>query len=104
VGVRVDEAGRDDESRGLDDAASLRAPEIADRRDGLPADAHVGAPAGRTRAVDDRPTPDHEIEHGDGTLTFLSVASRGCGPKGLTGPAPTLPRFRERPRAPDRRR
>ncbi len=63
MGMRVDEAGRDDEPLGLHDAAGLGALEIADRLDGLPTDAHVGAPAGRARAVDDRPTPDHEIEH-----------------------------------------
>ena len=63
VGVRVDDAGRDDEPAGVDRLGGLLG-HVAERDDPAVTDADVGAPAGRARPVDDGAAPDHAVEHG----------------------------------------
>ena len=49
----------------LDDVAGLRPGQVSDGGDHLAGDADVTPVTGVTGAVDDRPSPDHEIEHAD---------------------------------------
>ena len=53
VGVRVDEAGGEDEAAGVDDAFAARGLEVADGGDAVALDADGRASAGGTGAVDD---------------------------------------------------
>ena len=62
--VDVDEPGCDDATAGLDHLRGrLRAGrEIADGRDPIADDPHVGRERGRPRPVDDGPAADHQVE------------------------------------------
>jgi hypothetical protein len=60
VGVRVDEAGRDDQARGRD-LARAAASHRADLAQLAVAHRHVGAAAGGAGAVDDESTANHQI-------------------------------------------
>lgn len=63
VAVDVDKAGADDVSAGIDPAASLPALQLADGRDPVPGDAHVGKAPGCSGAVDQPAPGDQEVEH-----------------------------------------
>ena len=62
VRVDVDEPGRDDVAGRVELAVAVEA--LADPDDAPVVDRHVGAPAGCSRAVDDRPPTDHQLSHG----------------------------------------
>ena len=70
VRVRVDEAGRHEQAVGVD---RVPGPAVgaADVDDHAVAHAHVGGAGGGPGAVDDRPTPDHEVVHRNRTLQLL---------------------------------
>ena len=63
VGVEVDEAGRDDEAGGVDNASSTgRRDRLAgDEGNPVAGDGDVRPIAGGAGAVDDRPAGDHEV-------------------------------------------
>ena len=63
VGVHVDEPGRHDSTRGVDGTAGRLPGKITDGHDRLVAHAHIGAAAGRARAVDDGRALDLQVEH-----------------------------------------
>ena len=66
LGVRmgVDEPGRDDEARGVDHASCVGLRQIADRRDPVAGDAHVGPIRRRPGAIHHAPVGYHYVEHG----------------------------------------
>ena len=64
VRVRVDEARRDDETRRVDDLGRVLV-DRADGNDAPVADADVGAPRRRARAVDEQAAADQRVEHPD---------------------------------------
>jgi hypothetical protein len=72
--VDVDEAGRDDEIRGVD-RARRGLGHLAHGDDAAAAHTHVATPGGRTRAVDDRATGDLQIEH---AASFARTRRRGA--------------------------
>ena len=95
VGVDVDEAGCHQQAVGVDHPAGA-AVDGADLGDEAGCDGHVGGAGGRTAAVDDRASPDHEVVHGappkaKSSRSTTSVASRyhpaGCGSWVTTSPA-----------------
>ena len=61
VGVQVDEARRDMQAAGVDDAARVRAVEMADLGDHPVLDGDVGSIARGPRAVEDEPILDYQV-------------------------------------------
>jgi hypothetical protein len=68
--VFVDEAGSDDQVRGVDHEPGLGAREIAERRDFVPADSDVGAPGLAPRPVD------HASSSQEDVVALLLAAER----------------------------
>jgi hypothetical protein len=78
VGVRVDEARRDDEAVGIDLACALLL-DPAHQRDAVADDADIGAVAAQPGAVDHRAAPDHQIKaHGQPPRLVWRPASHNC--------------------------
>ena len=64
VAVDVDEAGGDGLAGGVDNAGTVRAPQVADGGNFPAGDGHVRGEAGTARAVNDSAAPEDGIKHG----------------------------------------
>ena len=64
---------------------------IADVGDDAVRDRHIGAPAGRTRPVDDRASPDHHVCGHDLSFAEVTAASVSREPGPMASVPPTMP-------------
>jgi hypothetical protein len=77
VGVRVDEAGRDDAAGGVDRLFGCVACEVADGGNAAVDDAYVGVEARRLGAVDDGAAADQQVVVGDWLVHFCPFSFSG---------------------------
>ena len=70
--VHVDEAGRDDQSRGIDTPRGVRAGQVPNGGDPPVQDSDVGLPPLRAAAINDRPAGNYQI---------IGLATAGAGEK-----------------------
>ncbi len=86
MGVHVDKARGDDFAGGVDGLGGRRVAQIADFRDFVPRDAHIGAEGFVTYTVGHQPADDFDVQHDEYSSSSNQVV--GCQPQYSTGDRP----------------
>ena len=74
VAVQVDEAGRDDQPRRIEDLGPCRVVDAADLGDAAAGDADIGDDPRQARPVDHGAVLDHDVIHGEPPVMCVSPA------------------------------
>ncbi len=79
--MHVDEPGRHGEARGVHGASRRLAGEVADDRDALALDPHVGPDGGRARAIEHLPALDLDVQARGASANPMARSHQDAAPR-----------------------